>query len=207
MRDGLAREFPDAVRAVRWTRGRAYGRRPALWTEPILWAAISGLGAGFLVSFVAQALVGLASEALQALRNPVPFTFFPLVTIAGTAAASAVALRVGGIAALALYLAYVALEMALRLPGVMMFCERSGGTGFLVLPGPNQCTPGGYLISFWPQVIGIGIGLVVARAIAARRTGSTRCSGSLAATQSPSSSWSRCGPRPSRRPRVRRQAA
>jgi hypothetical protein len=48
-----------------------------------------------------------------------------------------------------------------------MFCERSGGAGFLVLAGPNQCTPAGYLVSFWPQVIGIGIGILVARAIAA----------------------------------------
>jgi hypothetical protein len=171
MREGLAREFPEAVRAAAWTRGRAGGRRPALSTESVLWATVSAIGAGFLASFVAQAVVGLASEALQAMRAPTPFTLFPVVTMAGTAAASAVALRVGGVAALALYLAYVALEMALRLPGVMLFCERSGGAGFLVLAGPNQCTPGGYLISLWPQVIGIGIGVGVARAIAARGDG------------------------------------
>ncbi|HJW49655.1 MAG TPA: hypothetical protein VJ726_09580, partial [Candidatus Limnocylindria bacterium] len=171
MREGLAREFPDAVRAAAWTRGRVGGRRPALWTEPVLWATISGIGAGFLVSFFAQALVGLASEALQALRGPAPFTLFPMVRIAATAAAAAVALRVGGIAALALYLAYIALEAALRIPGVMTFCERSGGAGFVVLAGPNQCTPVGFLISFWPHVIAIGLGLVVARAIAARGDG------------------------------------
>jgi len=171
MREGLAREFPDAVRAAAWTRRRAGGRRPALWHEPVLWAAISGIGAGVLVSFVAQALVGLAGEALQALRGPMPFTLFPLVTIAGTAAASAVALRVGGIPALALYLAYTALEAALRIPGVVTFCERSGGGGFPVLLGPNQCTPAGFLISFWPHAIGIGLGIVVARAITARGDG------------------------------------
>ena len=58
MREGLAREFPDAVRAAAWTRGRVGGRRPALWTEPVLWATISGIGAGFLVGAVTQALVG-----------------------------------------------------------------------------------------------------------------------------------------------------
>jgi hypothetical protein len=186
MREGLAREFPEAVRAATWTRRRASGRGPALSTEPVFWAAISGLGAGLLVSFVAQALVGLASEALQALRGPAPFTFSPLVTIAGTAAASAVAVRVGGIASLALYVAYIAIEMALRLPGVMMFCERSGGAGFLVLAGPNQCTPVGYLVSFWPQVIGIGIGVLVGRAIAARGDGINsllRIAGSYAVAQ------------------------
>lgn len=167
MRDGLARELPEAARAAAWTRGRVGGSRPALWTEPVLWATISGIGAGFLVSFVAQAFVGLTNEALEALRTPQPFTLFPLVMIAGTAAASAVALRVGGIAALALYLAYIALDAALRVPGWMTFCERSGGAGFPVLAGPNQCTPVGYFVSFWPQVIGIGIGIFVARAIAA----------------------------------------
>jgi hypothetical protein len=171
MREGLAREFPDAVRAAAWTRGRAGGWRPVLSSEPLLWATISGIGAGFLVSFVAQALVGLAGEALQALRSPVPFTFFPLITIAGTLASSAVALRIGGIAALALYLGYIALDAALHIPGTMSFCERSGGAGFLVLAGPNQCTPGGYLISFWPQAIGLGLGIILARAIAARDDG------------------------------------
>jgi hypothetical protein len=171
MREGLAREFPDAVRAAAWTRSRAGGRRPALWTEPVLWATISAIGAGFLVSFVAQALVGLASEALQALRGPAPFTLFPMVRIAATAAASAVALRVGGIAALALYLAYIALDAALHIPGVVTFCERSGGAGFVVLAGPNQCTPAGFLISFWPHAIGIGLGILVARAMAARGEG------------------------------------
>jgi hypothetical protein len=186
MREGLAREFPEAVRAAAWTRGRAGGRRPALWAEPVLWAAISGLGAGLLVSFVAQALVGLTSGALQAMRGPAPFALFPVVTIAGAAAASAVAVRVGGIGALALYLAYIALEKALGLPGVMLFCERSGGTGFLVLAGPNQCTPVGYLVSFWPQVIGISIGVLVARALASRGDGINsllRVAGSYAVAQ------------------------
>ena len=171
MREGLAREFPEAVRAAAWTRGRFGGRRSGLWTEPVLWAAISGIGVGLLVSFAARALAGLTGEAFEALRSSPPFAIFPLVTVAGTAAASAVALRAGGMAALALYLAYIALEMALRVPGVMMFCERSGGAGFLVLAGPNQCTPGGYLVSLWPQVIGTGVGIIVARAIAARGNG------------------------------------
>jgi hypothetical protein len=171
MREGLAREFPEAIRAAAWTRGRFGGRRWGLWTEPVLWAAISGIGAGLLVSFGARALVGLTSATFEAVRSAPPVALFPLATITGTAAASAVALRVGGIVALALYLGYIALEKALGLSGVMLFCERSGGAGFLVLAGPNQCTPGGYLISLWPQVIGIGIGVGVARAIAARGDG------------------------------------
>ena len=102
MREGLAREFPEATRAAAWTRGRVGGRRPALWTEPVLWATISGIGAGFLVGAVTQARRSVSSvEAIEALRAPLP-ALFPLVTIAATAAATAVATRAGGIAALAL---------------------------------------------------------------------------------------------------------
>jgi len=170
MREGLASEFPAAARAAAWTRGRAGGRRPALRTEPILWATISGIGAGFLLGALAQALVALASEALQALRGPMP-TLFPLVIIAGNAAAAAVALSVGGLRALALYLAYVAFGLALGIPGVMLFCERSGGTGFTPLLGPSQCTVPGFVVSLWPQLIGIGLGIALSRAITARGDG------------------------------------
>jgi hypothetical protein len=168
MRDGLAREFPEAGRAVAWTRARI-----GPWTEPVLWAAISGIGAGFLVSDVGQALVGVANQALQAATGPSrpsPFTLFPLVTIAGSAAAAAVALGAGGPLALALGLAYNALGVALRVPGLMTFCERSGGT-FPNSLGPDQCTAFGFLASLWPQFVGIGLGIAFARAITTRGSG------------------------------------
>jgi hypothetical protein len=170
MRDGLAREFPGAARAAAWTRGRVGGRRPALSTESVLWATISGIGAGFLVGAVTQALVGLTSEAFQALRAPLP-ALFPLITIAGTAAAAAVTTRAGGLVALGLYVAYIALGVALGIPGVMTFCERSGGFGFPPLLGTNQCTVPGFVVSLWPQFIGIGVGLALARAITERGPG------------------------------------
>jgi hypothetical protein len=111
MREGLAREFPEAVRAAAWTRGRI-GRGLELRGEPVVWATISAIGAGFLVGVIAQALVGLTSDAFQALRSPVPFPLFQLVPIAVTAAAAAVALRVGGATALILYLGYIAFGVA-----------------------------------------------------------------------------------------------
>jgi hypothetical protein len=182
MRDGLAREFPEAGRAVAWTRARIGPR-----TEPVIWAAISGIGAGFLVSDFAQVFVGLASQALQSPRNPVSFNLFPLVPIAGTAAAAAVALGAGGGIALALVLAYNALGIALRIPGLMTFCERSGAgqNGLVSLGGgvPDQCTALGFLASLWPQLVGIGLGIALARAIMTRGSGINsllRIAGSLA---------------------------
>src|SRR6266566_1990638 len=125
MREGLAREFPGALRAVAWTRARV-GRRLVLWDEPVVWATISGIGAGFLVAAVA-----------------------------------AVALGAGGLAALVLDVVYVAAGIALRVPGAITFCERSGGAN--PFPGPDQCTAVGFLASLWPQFVGIGLGIVLAR--------------------------------------------
>ncbi|MEX2046772.1 MAG: hypothetical protein WEE03_06375 [Chloroflexota bacterium] len=164
MREGLAREFPEAVRAAAWTRGRL-----GAWSEPPAWATISAIGAGLLGSALAQAAVGLTGEAFLALQSSPPLPLFPLVTIAGSAAAAAVALGVGGPVVLGLYLAYVALGVALRIPGLLTFCERAGG----VFPGPGNdlCTVMGFLATLWPQFVGIGLGIALARAIATRGSG------------------------------------
>lgn len=171
MREVFAREFPEAGRVFSRTRARFGARRPIMASEPALWATTSGIGAGFLIGSIVQALVGLTSEAIEALRAPMPFALFPLVTIAGGAAAAAVALRGGGPIALALYAGYVALGVALAIPGVMTFCERSGGVGFPLLPGPGQCTALGFLASLWPQLVGIGLGVALTRVITTRGNG------------------------------------
>jgi len=176
MRDGLAREFPEAVRAAAWTRARI-----GPWTEPAVWAAISGIGAGFVVSNVVQAVVGLVNQALLATRSELPFALFPLATIAGTAAVAVVALGAGGAAALAISLAYIAVGIALRIPGLITFCERSGGFQNLLIS--DQCSALGFLTSLWPQFVGIGLGIVLARAITSRGSGVNsllRIAGSLA---------------------------
>jgi hypothetical protein len=181
MREGLAREFPDAGRASAWTRAVVGGRRPILSSEPVFWATISGIGAGLLTGFIAQAVVNLASQAVQALRAPMPFELFHAVTISGTAAAAAVALSASGPLAFALVAAYVALDVALRIPGVMFACERSGGV--LPFPGPDQCTALGFLTSLWPQLIGLGLGIALSRWLTTRGDGTNsllRVAGALA---------------------------
>jgi hypothetical protein len=169
MREGLAREFPDAGRASAWARAFVGGRRPVLSSEPVIWATISGIGAGLLTGFIAQALVSLTSQVVQALRAPMPFELFHAVTISGTAAAAAVALSAGGPLAFALVAAYVALGVALRIPGVMFACERSGGV--LPFPGPDLCTALGYVASLWPQLIGLGLGIALSRSLTTRGDG------------------------------------
>jgi hypothetical protein len=151
-------------------------------TEPVVWAAISGIGAGFLVGDFVQAVIGLTNQALLAARSELPFALFPLATIAGSAGTAAVALAAGGPVALALALAYNALGIAVRIPGVMTFCERSGGA-FPNQLGPDECTALGFVASLWPQLVGIGIGIAFAPAIMTRGAGINsmlRIAGSLA---------------------------
>ncbi len=168
MREEFAREFPGAARALERTWDRVSGPRPILGGEPVVWATISGIGAGFLVGFVVQTVVGLTNETLQALRAPTPFALFPLVTIAGIATAAAVALRAGGPIALALYLAYLVLGIVLGIPGQITSCERFHN---LLDAGRDRCTPVGFLISLWPQLVGIGLGAALSRTLTTRGSG------------------------------------
>lgn len=131
-----------------------------------------------------QALIGLVNETALVLRAQLPFPLFPATTITATAAAVAVALGAGGRISLALYVAYVALGIALAIPGVLAFCDRSGGA--FPQPDPDRCTPVGFLASLWPQVIGFGFGLAVARILATRGSGTNsalRVAGALAVAQ------------------------
>lgn len=170
MREDLAREFPQAARAITVTWARIRARRPVLWSEPVVWAAISGIGAGLLVSEVTGALTALAFRALSPfVRDLGIATGSPLVTIIGSAAGAAVALGVGGPIALGLDVAFLALGVALRIPGVALFCERAGGG--VGLPNPGMCTTAGFVASLWPQVLGIGLGIAVARGITTRGNG------------------------------------
>src|SRR6266545_4352801 len=64
MREGLARELPEAGRAFTWARSHF-----VFYREPAIWAAVSAIGSGFLVAAVLGSLVGLAYRALTA-ANP-----------------------------------------------------------------------------------------------------------------------------------------
>jgi hypothetical protein len=168
MREEFAREFPEAVRALTWGRARLPARTSMLRRESVLWGTASAIGAGFLVSAVTQFLVGLGFDVLQAFGITTTLRLGWLQTLLGTSAAVAVALRAGGALSLALYLLYIALDLTLRIPGVVVFCERSG---FQSLLEPNMCTPLGFLAAQWALWTGIGAGLLLSPAIAARDEG------------------------------------
>jgi hypothetical protein len=166
MRDGLAREFPEAVRAFAWTRARLPS---LLMRETALWGTVSAVGAGFLVSSITQFLVGLSFDVLRSLDVTTQVTLGWLQPLLGTAAAVGVALRVGGKRSFALYLIYVALDIALQIPGLVTFCERSGlGRNLLAA---DSCTPLGFLATHWAQWTGIGLGLLLSRTLEARDEG------------------------------------
>jgi len=135
-----------------------------------VWAAISGIGTGLFVYDVAQFLTGLAFRALSPfVRDFGMVTLSPLVSITGSAAWAAVALGVGGLIALALDVVYFVLGVALRIPSLVTFCERAGGG--LGLPDPSACTGACFVTSLWPQFVGIGLGIAVARGITTRGPG------------------------------------
>ncbi|MGH2491784.1 MAG: hypothetical protein ACRDF9_09760 [Candidatus Limnocylindria bacterium] len=170
MREGLAREFPGAARTIAVTWARVRTRRTVLWSEPVLWATISGIGAGLIVSQLMQFLAALAFHTLSPFVSGFGMaTLSPFVTLTATAVGASVALCVGGPLALALYLAYLAIGVGFGIPGMITFCERSGGR--LGLPGPDRCSVTGFVASLWPQILGVGLGLAFARGITTRGTG------------------------------------
>jgi hypothetical protein len=168
MREDLVREFPEAVRAIAWTRARLPARTSMFRHEPTPWATVSGIGAGFLVSAIVGSLVGLVFVLLGAFGITTPLTLGWLSALLGTAVAVAVALRAGGTLSLALYLAYLGIDIALKIPSLITFCERSGFDNLLAF---ESCTPWGFFTSHWHQWTGIGVGLLMSRNIVARDEG------------------------------------
>jgi hypothetical protein len=169
MIDGLRAEFPGATRWV------ARLRQPAVAREPVGWAFLSALGAGFIVRGIVQIALMPLFPALFPTTEPHPGWLTPAV-ISGAAAgvaAGAVALRAGGIAAIAAYIAYELLTLVAALPGRWVFCERSGGLA-LDLPNVVGCDYVSLLAEQWPMWLAVALGVVAARPFQSRAGGANR---------------------------------
>src|SRR5438105_789456 len=125
LREGLAAEFPSAKRGLDQVITAI--RSAHVSREAAFWAAISGLGASWIVSTIGQALA--TAVRLAGLRDPAAW-LSGAVSILAYSIAIAVAVRAGGRRGLLAYFIIVAFQIALQLaaglPGFLTFCERSG---------------------------------------------------------------------------------
>ena len=163
MIDGLRAEFPGATGWV------ASLRRPAVAREPVGWALLSALGAGFIVEAVVRIALMPIYPALFPATEPHPgwLTPFLIAGVASGVAAGAVALRAGGIAAVAAYVAYELLGMLAAFPGRALFCERSGGAP-PDLPNVVGCDLTSVVTEHWPIWLAIALGMLAARLLPSR---------------------------------------
>ncbi|HYR93079.1 MAG TPA: hypothetical protein VEP48_02645 [Methylomirabilota bacterium] len=164
--DSLRAEFPSLARAV------GAFRLPAVAQEPAPWAVVSALGASLLVASVLRLVLFVAPSSLQAPSFPLPLgaTWNSIITLASHVVAGAVLLRAGGRAALWWYAGLVALQVATSLPGILLFCDRSGGQLGMQDGGCN--VPLLYVAAGRaPEWIGVAIGALLSRSLPARGPG------------------------------------
>jgi hypothetical protein len=149
--EDLQEEFPELAR-VRLPR-------PRVSSEPIPWAFLSALGAGFVAGGIADIALSVLWPLLVPPTQPHPewMTTFAVSRLVRLVATGAVALRAGGIAALLLCCAYEAVLVVAGLPGRVAFCERAG-------PEPAvPCDAGSIAAATWPTWFGVAVGAIGAR--------------------------------------------
>lgn len=166
MLDSFRAEFPGAAAWVaRW-------RKPAIARETVGWAFLSAVGAGFIAQGVALVALMWIVPALFPATEPHPEWVTPaaIANLAGRFASGAVALRAGGIPAVAAYVAYEVLLLSAALPGRALFCERSGGApGHPPVGGPvRACDLTSLVTDQWLFWLAIAVGMLAAGLLSAR---------------------------------------
>ena len=165
MLDSFRAEFPSFSAAL------ARVRLPAVARESVFWAFLSGLGISAIVAGIVLLATLAAPDALRDPARPWPFgaTLHSIGTVAAHVAAGAVLLRAGGPRALLLYVVYSAATVLVSLPGVLLFCERSGGSG---LRDGSCNVPLVYIAAGRaPEWIGVALGAALARFVPVRGEG------------------------------------
>lgn len=151
MIDGLRTEFPGATGAI--TRLR----RPMVGGEPTLSAFVCAIGAGSIVGGIVGVLLIAAAPWIFSSTEPHPsWLTYPIMTrTAAAIAAGAVAVRTGGLRALAVYVLYELLQTAAALPGRSLSCSRAARLDPSLL-GP--CDLPGLIVSRWSTWLALAIG-------------------------------------------------
>jgi len=124
---------------------------PKVSRAPLLWAILAAFGAALFVGAVVTVLFSLLYRLLSVPSDawlPRPFQLSAIATIA---TALAVAWVSGGRHAVAAWAAIMLFERFVSLWGLGTFC----GT---ISPAPPLCSPIGYVLGLWPEVLGLALG-------------------------------------------------
>ena len=168
MIDSLRTEFPGFFAAL------ARARMPAVAKESPGWAFLSALGASVIVSGVLRVLVLAAPRPITepSLQLPLGATLASIVTVVAHVVAGAVLVRAGGIRAVALYVAFAAIEVLSSLSGIVLSCERARGQ---LVPDGSCNVPLVYIAAGRaPEWVGVALGTAFARALPSSGPGANR---------------------------------
>jgi hypothetical protein len=146
--DGLRQEFFPQVAAL--------ARRipnPRFARANLLWSVLAAYGIAF---FVEAALTVFFSLVFRLFGAAAPAPVLQLAAAAAAGSALAVAWRAGGRDAVTVYATVFILEQALALPGMWRFC-------LAIVSATPTCSLGSWVLGFWPQVLGVGLAVGLAR--------------------------------------------
>jgi len=143
-------------------------RRPSPAREPLGFAILSSFGAALVVQAVVEIAV-FALYPIVGLGKPLPFGLraSSIWERAGDVAAGTVAMRAGGLPAVAGYLALRLLDLLSITPLVGYSCARNA-----FAPPPQPCDYPSLVVSRWPVWLAVIIGALAYRLLADRGKGS-----------------------------------
>jgi len=124
---------------------------PHVARAEVMWSVLAAFGAALFVGAAVTVLFSLLYRLLSIPGDawlPRPFQLSAIATIA---TALAVAWVSGGRQAVAVWAAIVLFEHLVALWGLGKFC----GT---ISPAPPLCSPLGYVLGLWPEVLGVALG-------------------------------------------------
>ena len=126
--------------------------------EPVGWAFLCAVGAGFIVAGILMLVLVVASPILfpPTQQRPIWLNGGTITRFASVIAIGAVAVRSGGLGALALYLGYELLQLVAQSPGRQLSCERNPGI-------VAACDPLSVVVGRWPTWLALAIGAVASR--------------------------------------------